>query len=119
MEKDMSDSILSTIKHMIGPSEDYEYFDTDLIVHINSAFMRLTQLGVGPEAGFSISDSSAVWSDFVTDGRLEAVKQYVYFSVRLSFDPPANSSHTLMLKEQLDKLEWCLNVMAETPVFNS
>ena len=111
------DSILNTIKHMLGPSEGYEYFDTDIIVNINNAFSRLTQLGVGPAAGFRISDASATWNEFVTDQRLEAVKEYVYLKTRLGFDPPANYSHISLMKEQIAELEWELNVVAETPCF--
>ena len=63
----MEESILTSIKKMLGPSEDYDYFDPDLIIHINSVFMILTQLGVGPSEGFSIKDKTAVWSDFISD----------------------------------------------------
>lgn len=104
---------------MLGPSENYEYFDTDVIVNINSAFGSLTQLGVGPTAGFKIAGDSETWDQFITDDRLEAVKQYIYFKVRLGFDAPANSSHISLMKEQIAELEWRLNVMAETPCFNS
>lgn len=108
-------SILNTIKHMIGPSEGYDYFDTDLIVFINSAFSRLTQLGVGPTAGFSISDDTATWDEFVADQRLAMVREYVYLSVKCSFDTPSNSSLYGSFKERLHELEWLINVGAETP----
>lgn len=108
-------SILNTIKHMIGPSEDYDYFDTDLIVFINSAFSRLTQLGVGPRSGFSITDENAQWGDFIADQRMSFVKEYVYLSVKLSFDPTTNSSLYGNLRERQHELEWLLNVGAETP----
>lgn len=111
-------SILNTIKHMIGPSEDYEYFDTDLIVHINSAFNTLTQLGVGPTSGFAISDDTATWEEFITDDRLNAVQSYIYLKVRSYFDPPQNGTLNAMLKEQIAELEWRLNVQAETPCLN-
>lgn len=104
---------------MLGPSEGYEYFDTDIIVNINAAFSRLTQLGVGPASGFKITGDTETWDQFATDDRLEAVKQYVYFKVRLGFDAPANSAHIALMKEQIAELEWCLNVVAETPCFNS
>lgn len=110
-------SILNTIKHMIGPSEGYDYFDTDLIIHINSAFGILTQLGVGPTSGFFITDDSAEWSDFVSDARLEMVKTYVFLKVKLAFDPPQNGSLMSSLKEQIAELEWRLNVGVETPAF--
>lgn len=108
------DSILGTITHMIGPSEDYTYFNTDLIVHINAAFSRLCQLGVGPKTPFHISGSTEEWTDFIADvGHLEDVKQFVYLSVKLVFDPPSNSFVMDAMKNQLEKLEWLLNSVAE------
>lgn len=101
-------SILKTIRRLIGPSEDYEHFDTDLIIHINSAFSRLCQLGVGPEKPFKIHDDSETWCDFIDDGHLEEVKQYVYLKVRLIFDPPASSTVINVYKEEIEKLEWLL-----------
>lgn len=109
-------SILNTIKHMIGPSETYDYFDTDLIVHINSALATLTQLGVGPSTGFAITGDTETWSDFLgNDLRLGAVKSFVYLQCRLAFDPPQNSSILSSIKEQIAELTWRINVAAETP----
>lgn len=108
-------SILNTIKHMIGPSETYDYFDTDLIVHINSALATLTQLGVGPSTGFAITGDTETWDDFLGDDlRLGAVKSFVYLQCRLAFDPPQNSSILSSIKEQIAELTWRINVAAET-----
>lgn len=72
-------SILNTIKKLLGPTEVYDHFDTDIIVHINSAFSSLTQLGVGPQDGFFIKDETDLWTDFIQDDkRLEFVKTYIY-----------------------------------------
>lgn len=106
-------SILKTIRRMIGPDEDYEHFDTDLIIHINSAFSRLCQLGVGPERPFHITGEEETWCDFIEPGYLEEVKQYVYLSVKQIFDPPASSTVINAYKEQLDKLEWLLKEVAQ------
>ncbi len=105
-------SILKTIRRMIGPSEDYNYFDTDLIIHINSAFSRLCQLGVGPENPFRITGDEEVWSDFIDDGYQEDVKQYVYLSVKVIFDPPASATVLNAYNEQIKKLEWLLKETA-------
>ncbi len=86
------ESILKTIRKMIGPAEDYQYFDTDLIININSAFSRLCQLGVGPSDPFKITGEDEIWSDFMPDGYQEEVKTYVYLKMRLIFDPPTNGS---------------------------
>lgn len=109
------DSILTSIKKMLGIVEDYEQFDQDLIMHINSAFMVLNQLGVGPSDGFHIQDKSATWSEFLADGKnLESVKTYMYAKVRLVFDPPLSSVVVECLKQTINEFEWRLNVQAET-----
>lgn len=105
-------SILKTVRRMIGPDEDYEYFDTDLIIHINSAFSRLCQLGVGPETPFRITGTEETWNEFLPDGYLEDVKQYMYLYVKQIFDPPASASVMNAYQAQLDKLEWLLEETA-------
>ena len=108
----MDESILNTIKEMLGASPDYDAFNTDIIIHINTAFMELTQIGVGPQEGFMITDDSETWADFIpeTDAlQLQGIKSYVYLSVKLVFDPPSNSSATESINRQLAKLEWRLN----------
>ena len=106
-------SILKTIRRMIGPDEDYEYFDTDLIIHINAAFSRLCQLGVGPERPFRITGMEETWNDFIETGYLEEVKQYIYLSVKNIFDPPASSTVLNAYQEQINKLEWLLKEVAQ------
>lgn len=109
------DSILTSIKKLLGLSEDYVHFDTDIIMHINSVFTILSQLGVGPDGGFSISDASAVWSDFLPEGtNLELVKSYMYQKVKLLFDPPSSSAVLDAVKRSIDEFEWRLNVEAES-----
>ena len=114
------DSILTSIKKLLGIAEEYEHFDPDIIMHINSVFMTLTQLGVGPSEGFYIEDDEAIWSDFITDpSKLQAVKTYVYLKVRLVFDSSSLGSATLAAYErQIQELEWRLNVGVETKTFN-
>ena len=109
------DSILTSIKKLLGIAEEYTHFDEDLIIHINSVFMILTQLGVGPAEGFSIEDDVAVWTDFVEpDQGLEPVKSYVYLKVRLLFDPPDKSSVMEATNRMISELEWRLNLQAES-----
>jgi len=111
----MDESILITIKKMLGLDDEYQPFDADVIVLINSALMTLTQLGVGPKNGYAITDYNSKWSDFlVNDIKLEAVKNYVYLKVRVTFDPPTSSSVLEAYKQQLNELEWRLNVQAES-----
>lgn len=108
------ESILTTIKKKLGITEEYEHFDTDIIIAINTSLMTLNQIGVGPKGGFSISSKLDKWSDFLGDAtNLEAVKTYVYYRVRLEFDPPGQTSHLDAIKRQADELEWRLQVQAE------
>lgn len=110
------ESILTSIKKLLGIAEEYTHFDNDIIMHINSVFMTLTQLGVGPSEGFYIEDDSMEWTDFIKDPtKLQAVKTYVYLKVKLVFDPASVGSSTLASYErQIQELEWRLNVAAES-----
>lgn len=113
------DSILLTIKKLLGVSEEYTTFDIDIMVHINSALSILTQLGVGPNDGFAISGSESSWSDFVSDtSTLEMIKTYIYLRVRLLFDPPSNSFVTTSIEKTISELEWRLQVAAEPQEVN-
>lgn len=113
------ESILTSIKKMLGITEDYEHFDSDLIMHINSVFSILTQLGVGPSEGFSIKDKTDVWSDFIPDDpKLESVKSYVYMKVKLLFDPPLSSTVMESMNRMISEFEWRLNVQSETEIQN-
>ena len=110
----METSILTSIKKMLGVAEDYTEFDEDIITHINSVFLNLTQLGVGPEEGFMIEDGTAVWEDFINDSvQLQAVKTYVYLKVKLLFDPPLSSSVTESINRMIAELEWRLNAAVD------
>ena len=111
------DSILTSIKKLLGITEEYENFDQDIIMHINSAFMILNQLGVGPKSGFSISDKSSTWDEFIPESsNLEAVKTYVHLKVKLMFDPPLSSTVIEAIKSQINELEWRLNVSVDPPI---
>lgn len=109
-------SILNSVKKMLGPVECYKYFDSDIIIHINSVFDILQQLGLGPKEGFHIESEEEDWDDYTTDGELiQAVKSYMFLKVRLYFDPPNSGTLMEAIKTQVSELEWRLNVMAETP----
>lgn len=108
------DSILTSIKKNIGATEEYTHFDTDIIMHTNTIFAILNQLGVGPVDGFTIHDKSAVWSDYIGDDKLlESVKTYIFLRVKLIFDPPQSSTVIQTMKEQISELEWRLTVHAD------
>ena len=105
-------SILTSIKKLLGITESCTDFDTDIIMHINTVLMTLNQLGIGTE-GFQIEDKNAVWSEFVDPNKLAATKSYVYLRVKLLFDPPLNSAIIEAIKESIRELEWRLNIRVE------
>lgn len=111
------ESILESIKKLLGITKDYKQFDEDIIMHINTVFLNLTQLGVGPEKGFFIEDGSASWSDFVDleeFAEMNALKTYMYLKVKLLFDPPLSSAVLQSTNNMISELEWRLNVAAES-----
>lgn len=109
-------SILVDIKKMLGPESDYDHFDQDIIIHINSALNILRQLGVGPSSGFQIITGRETWEDYWQGVQeVPMVKSYIYARVKLIFDPPTSSYITEALKEQIKEFEWRCNVDVETP----
>lgn len=118
-EEDISDSILLSVKKMLGIPPEYEQFDPEIIIHINSVFSILTQLGVGSDEGFSIKDSTACWSDYIPEGKaVEDIKTYVYLKVRLIFDPPQSSSAIEAMKQLASEFEWRINVGVDVEEVN-
>ena len=114
------ESILESIKKLLGIPEEQKHFDVDIVMHINSVFSVLTQLGVGPSEGFSIEDDLAVWNDFIKDdSKLQLVKSYMHHKVKLLFDPPLNSAVLGSIERTIAEFEWRLNVAAESSRTNS
>lgn len=110
----MENSILTSIKNLLLVPDDLTEFDNMIITHINSVFINLTQLGVGPEEGFSIEDETAEWDEFISDNaQLQSVKSYMYLKVKLLFDPPLSSSVIESMNRQIAELEWRLNVAVD------
>ena len=108
------ESILTSIKKLLGITEEYTHFDADLIMHINSVFMILNQLGVGPAEGFIIEDKTMYWEDYIEDPtQLQAVKSYMYMKVRLLFDPPLSSAVMEAMNRTISEFEWRLNVAVD------
>lgn len=108
------ESILTSIKKVLGIYEADTSFDIDIIMHINTVIMILRQMGIGPSDGFSILDSYDTWDDYLSDSSLiEPVKTYIALKVRLIFDPPASSSVTEAINRTITELEWRLNVQAD------
>ena len=117
----MDNSILTSIKKLLGITAECTDFDSDIIMHINSVFMVLNQLGVGPSEGFSIEDDTTHWTEFIDVDTypekktlLSAAKSYIHLKVKLQFDPPLSSAVEKAINDRINELEWRLNVEAET-----
>ena len=109
------ESILTSIKLLLGITEDYEHFDNQIVAHINSVLMILTQLGVGPPDSFIVKDKTDTWNEFIPDGKnLELVKSYVHLKVKLLFDPPSSSVVMESTNRMINEFEWRLNAAAES-----
>lgn len=110
------DSILNTVKKMLGLQPDYNAFDVDVLVNINAALMSLMQIGVGPEEGFVVTGSDETWSDFLEASQLTelgALQNYVYLKVRTLFDPPTNSSVLEAMNKVILEYEWRMNIQVD------
>lgn len=108
------DSILNSIKKLLGPSAECSDFDQDIITYINGVFMDLQEIGVGPEEGFSIRDETSKWNEFVQDDLLlNSIKPYIYLKVKLIFDPPTSSTVVTSFENMINRFEWRINHRAE------
>lgn len=110
-----TESILTSIKKLLGIDADYTHFDPDIVMHINTVFSVLTQLGVGPDDGFSIQGAEETWDQFITmtPYHFSMVKSFIYLKVRLMFDPPQSSAAIDSINRQISELEWRLFVAAD------
>lgn len=112
----MAESILNTIKKLLGIPVDDTAFDEDIIVHINTVLMALQQLGVGPDTVFTISDATAEWQDLLVDPAMyAATKTYIYLKVKMAFDPPSTSFVLDAMAKQIQEYEWRLSVQVPIP----
>ncbi|MBR5862155.1 MAG: hypothetical protein IKZ08_02385 [Bacteroidales bacterium] len=109
------DSILKSIKNQLGIADDDASFDDEVSQHINSAFADLSDIGVGPSEGFTIDGPDTIWEEFVEDANvLSSVKDFVYLTVKLVFDPPTQAALLSSMERRLAKLEWRLNVKCDS-----
>lgn len=110
----MQESILLTIKQMLGIPSEYSVFDEELAVYINTVIAALRQLGVGPENGFAITGENESWEDYIGDTSMyENVKAYIYLKVRMMFDPPSSSFVLDAFKSQAAEIEWRIYIQAD------
>jgi len=110
----MEDSILKSVKKILGLDVSFTHFDFDILIHINTVFTTLNQLGIGPENGFEIEDDTALWTTFLgSTPRWNAVKTYVWLKVRMLFDPPTTSFHIQAMEKQIEEVEYRLQINRE------
>lgn len=104
-----AESILTSVKKLSGIDKEYDVFDLDIITYINTVFMTLNQMGVGPKTVFSINDDSSTWDEFEEENNdIRAVRTYISQKVRLVFDPPTSATIKQALQESIAELEWRL-----------
>ena len=108
--------ILPSIKKLLGINPEYKSFDQDIIMHINTVFMILNQMGMGPEEGFSITDETTAWSEYCTTKNENAVRTFIYLKVRLLFDPPTSSVLIESINKTLAELEWRLHLQCNSNI---
>ena len=110
-----NDSILTSIKKLMGLTEEYDAFDQDILILINSVLFELEQIGVKAKDGFSLTDKTVVWSDYSDDDRLlNALKPYIYMKTKLTFDPPTSSGALDSMNRIIDRFEWRINLYSDT-----
>ena len=115
----MSNNILQDIKKLLNIDSNFNVFDTDIKIHINSALATLKQLGVSEDKNFVLDTGAEVWSDFLGEDSgldLEPVKTYVYIRVRILFDPPQSGYGIQSFEKMAQELEWRLNVLVDKEV---
>lgn len=114
----MTDSILNSTKNTLGMTDDYTVYDGQIIMHINSVFATLHQLGVGPDPSYFITDDEETWEDFIgTVPNINSVKTYMYLKVRMMFDPPSTSFAIAAMERQIEEHEFRLNVEMERTIW--
>lgn len=103
----MNDSILDTIKKMLGVDPSYTQFDEDIVVLINSAFSNLAQVGIIPNSGYRIESSSNTWDEVLGEHlNYDNLKSYIYLKVRVLFNPPSTSFALQAIQDEIKELEW-------------
>lgn len=104
------DSILESVKKLLGLTKDYDAFDSDILIHINTVFSTLTQMGVGPSEGFEITGYDELWSDYITSDskKTQQLRTYLYMKVKSLFDPPSNGNLAEAMNKAIHEMEYRL-----------
>lgn len=115
LQEGIKDSILNSVKKLLGIPIDLHEFDPDITMNINAAIFTLRQIGIGLEDMFIVIDDQQTYTDYLGEGNpeIEQVKMYLYYKTRLSFDPPTNGSVAESMKEFIQEAEWRLKIESE------
>lgn len=113
----MEASILKSVKKVLNLPSDYTAFDEDVLLHMNSAFSTLSQLGVGPSGGITVDSDTITWDELsLPPDQLNMVRTYIYLKTKLLFDPPGTSFHLDAMNEQIDEQEWRLSALRDEAI---
>lgn len=112
------ESILKSIRKLIGPEDDYTHFDPDITIHINSAINRLYQLGVESAKNFRVTSEDETWGELFgsDDEVIDMCKTLIYYKVKMGFDPPTSSIASEAFRTEIDKQEWLISVWVESNI---
>lgn len=115
----MDESILDSIKQLLGIAKEDDAFDNDILVNINSVFSTLYQLGVGTKEHYFVTNGEETWIAIFAEEQdlIDFIKLYTYMKVRVIFDPPTSSFVLESLNKQIQEIEWRITVQAESPKY--
>lgn len=115
----MDQSILNSVKKVLGLDASYTAFDQDILTGINTALSAAQQLGVG--RGYIIDNEDATWYNLeIGDtNSLNLLRTYVNLRCRLLFDPPTTSFLKDAFEAQLKEYEWRLSHEREYALYEA
>lgn len=106
----VDDSILLSIKKMLGMEPEFTQFDPDIILHINTIIQVLYQIGLDIPEGFVVVDQNNLWTDYIQNPRYSKItsliKQYIFMRVRMIFDPPSSQTLSTTIQESINEIQW-------------
>lgn len=112
----INDSIYYSVKKLAGLDRDYNAFDLDILTHLNSIFVILFQLGLGPDTPYQVTSPEETWADFIGEddpGPLNMIREYISLKLRIRFDPPTSGILRDALLEQIKEDEFRLFIEGE------
>ena len=117
---DIFESILNSVKKLLGLTPEFTEFDVDVLMNINAAIFTLRQIGIGPKKQFTVTSADQTYADYLGEGcpEINQVKMYLYYKTKLGFDPPQSSLVAESMKEMIAEAEWRLQANVELKEFS-